>query len=197
MNMNGTVTLVSILLLCMAIVSCNTESTEESSAQADSIAIANPSQNELNSNQSALFREIFRETNNATFRGISFGDLISTVKATETYEMFEELPDHLGYTHETERFETIDIQYFLTTDGKVNKIQVDVYLNSPEATKELWNSGNNYFTNKYGPQKSNAPSQSWEKENIKVQMVDVSQGKDFGLKFVFNPVNKNVMARSN
>lgn len=195
--MNFIIKLASLLLLCILIDSCTTETKEDTTAVADSIAIADPAQNDLNSNQNALLNEIFTKTNHATFRGVSFGDPVSKVKAVETYEMFEELPDHLGYTHETERFETIDIQYFLSTDGKVNKIDVDVYLNSAQATKELWDSGKHYFTNKYGVQKNSTPTLSWEKDNIKVQMEDVSKGKDFGLKFVFNPINKIVLAKIN
>ncbi len=185
-----------MLLLSITIVSCDSTTQETTTAESDSMALADPTQNELNSNQNQLLKEILSESSTGTVRGISFGDPVSAVKANENYEMFEELPDHLGYTHETDQLETIDIQYFLTTDGKVNKIEIDVYLNSPQATKELWNSGKHHFTENFGPVNGKATSLNWEHNDVKVQMEDVSKGKDFGLKFIFHPVNKNVFARN-
>ncbi|WP_353717415.1 hypothetical protein [Dyadobacter sp. 676] len=116
------------------------------------------------------------------------------MKATETFEMFEETPDHLGYTSETAQLETIDVQYFLTPDKKVNKITIDVYLNSPEATKQLWNASKRYFSETYSSPKEDAKKITWNNKTVRVDMEDVSEGKDYGLKFQFFPADKNVLA---
>ncbi|WP_025764730.1 hypothetical protein [Dyadobacter tibetensis] len=184
----------AILLLSSLLWGCQSQTREETEMTADSIALTDPVQNELNSDQSVLLSEILSDEAEGKLRGISFGDPVSKVKATEAYDIFEELPDHLGYTHETEQLETIDVQYHLTKEGKVNKIEIDVYLNSQQAATQLLESGKKYFTEKAGPTTSTGPVYSWNAPAMKIQMEDVSKGKDFGLKFLFHPNGKQALA---
>ena len=182
-------------LLLMAILgSCQSQTKEETEQTKDSVALANPAQPQLNSDQSALLKNVLGNSTEGIIRGISFGDEIAKVKSTETFEMFEETADHLGYTSETPQLETIDVQYFIDSEKKVNKIQVDVYLNSSDATKQLWNAGKNHFTETYASPKEENKVVVWNKNSIRVQMEDVTKGKDFGLKFLFFPTNKNALA---
>ena len=186
--------LLVLILLAVTFQNCKTKTKEEQEATvSDSGATAAPTPGELNSDQSALLQEVLGSSTEGVFRGITFGDPLSKVKATETYEMFEDAADHVGYTKETEKLETIDIQYFITADKKVNKIMVDVYLNSPDATKQLWNAGKNHFTELYEAPKEKDKTVSWFKNSVHVTMEDVSEGKDYGLKFQFTP-DKNVLA---
>jgi len=186
--------LLVLILLAVTFQNCKTKTKEEQEATvSDSAATAAPTPGELNSDQSALLQEVLGSSTEGVFRGITFGDPLSKVKATETYEMFEDAADHVGYTKETEKLETIDIQYFITADKKVNKIMVDVYLNSPDATKQLWNAAKNHFTELYEAPKEKDKTVSWFKNSVHVTMEDVSEGKDYGLKFQFTP-DKNVLA---
>ncbi|MCF2486558.1 hypothetical protein [Dyadobacter sp. CY347] len=184
------------VIFTLAISGCDTKTNEKSEAATDTVKVEAPAENDLNSDQSALLQTILgtEKAEGAILRGISFGDPISKVKASENFEMFEETADHLGYTDETPQLETIDIQYFLTPDKKVNRITVDVYLNSPEATKQLWNAGKNYFTKDYDAPKEEPNKVTWNKKSVRVNMEDVSKGKDYGLKFQFVPTDKNVLA---
>ncbi|PWJ59557.1 hypothetical protein CLV98_102391 [Dyadobacter jejuensis] len=184
------------LLFWSLLSACQPGSKEATDAAADSLALNDPIQNELNSNQSQLLEEIFSNSTEGSVRGISIGDEPSKVKALETYEMFEESADHLGYTHETDQHETIDIQYHLSAAGVVNKIEIDVYLNSPEATKQLWESGKNYFTDKYGAGTDQQMVYQWNESTMTVLMEDVTKGKDFGLKFLFAPRSKQALAHN-
>jgi hypothetical protein len=183
-----------VLLLAIVLPGCDTKTNEKTEAAADSAVLPVPASNDLNSNQSALLNTILGSSDDDVLRGISFGDPVSKVKASETFEMFEETADHLGYTSETAQLETIDVQYFFTPDKKVNKITVDVYLNSPEATKQLWNAGKNHFTETYAAPKEDGKKISWNNKSVRVHMEDVSEGKDYGLKFQFFPADKNVLA---
>ncbi|CAG5070474.1 hypothetical protein DYBT9623_03019 [Dyadobacter sp. CECT 9623] len=176
---------------------CDTKTNEKTEKAPDSVVIEQPAASDLNSDQSALLETILGESEaseQTILRGVSFGDPVSKVKAAETFEMFEEAPDHLGYTQETSRLETIDVQYFFDKDKKVNKITVDVYLNSPEATKQLWRAGQRYFSENYGAPKEEGKKIMWNNKLVGVNMEDVSEGKDYGLKFQFYPANKNVLA---
>ncbi|NIJ55866.1 hypothetical protein [Dyadobacter arcticus] len=191
-------TWVSALLIAVAVSSCDTKTNEKTeTATPDSVILPAPASNDLNSNQSALLNTIMGQSNESEggiLRGVSFGDPVSKVKASETFEMFEETTEHLGYTSETAQLETIDVQYFFTADKKVNKITVDVYLNSPEATKQLWNAGKQHFTETYAAPKEEGKKIMWTNKSVRINMEDVSVGKDYGLKFQFFPGDKNVLA---
>lgn len=189
-----------ILFVCLvsaAISACNTKTQQETDTPAtDSATLPDPSQSELNSNQSALLKTMLGTTpaEGSIIRGVSFGDPVSKVKATETFEMFEEMPDHLGYTMETPQLETMDVQYFINKDKKVESIRVDVYLNSADATKQLWNAGKSHFSEKYAAPKEEGKVVTWNKNSVRVNMEDVSSGKDYGLKFEFFPAGAAVLA---
>lgn len=190
--------LLFVCLVTASIVACNSKTKEETEAPAtDSAALAVPAQSELNSNQSALLETMLgtAQAEGSILRGVAFGDLVSKVKATETFEMFEEAPDHLGYTMETPQLETIDVQYFINKDKKVESIRVDVYLNSADATKQLWNAGKAHFSEKYAAPKEEGKVVTWNKNAVRVNMEDVSAGKDYGLKFEFAPAGAAVLAK--
>jgi hypothetical protein len=198
-KMNYTSLLKKLLILTVIVsisYACNSKTENEKDvAESDSVALASPEQSELNSNQSDLLKTVLgKDTPESIIRGVSFGDPVSKVKATETFEMFEETADHLGYTMETPQLESIDVQYFITKDKKVNKISVDVYLNSEDATKQLWNAGKTHFSEIYATPKEYSNILTWSKNSVRVNMEDVSKGKDFGLKFEFFPAGSAVLA---
>jgi len=189
----------AVLLTAFVLNSCDTKTNEKTEAASDTVVTTQPpADEELNSDQSALLKEIFgtsdETTEGSVLRGVTFGDPVSKVKSTEKFELFEETADHLGYTSETAKLETIDVQYFFSADKKINKITVDVYLNSPEATKQLWNASKSHFSEIYDAPKIEAKKITWNKKSVRVSMEDVSEGKDYGLKFLFVPTDKNVLA---
>jgi uncharacterized membrane protein YfhO len=189
---------IALSLIAISMVNCDTKTNEKTEATKDSVVLNTPAPSDLNSDQSALLQTIIgpaeSTSQGAVLRGVGFGDPISKVKASETFEMFEETPDHLGYTSETAQLETIDVQYFLTPDKKVNKITVDVYLNSSDATKQLWNASKKHFSDAYAAPKEESKKITWNNKSVRVSMEDVSEGKDYGLKFQFFPADKNVLA---
>lgn len=189
--------LLTLVLLSFITYACSSKTEEEKEvAQNDSLALANPVQSELNSDQSSLLKTILGNTTpESTIRGISFGDPVSKIKATETFDMFEEVEDHLGYTMETPQLETIDVQYFIAKDRKVNRISIDVYLNSADATKQLWEAGKKHFTEIYAAPKEDTKILTWNKNSVRVNMEDVSKGKDYGLKFELFPAGPAALAK--
>jgi hypothetical protein len=197
-RMNKLKNWIALSLIAISMVNCDTKTNEKTEATKDSVVMNTPAPSDLNSDQSALLQTIIgpaeSTSQGAVLRGVGFGDPISKVKASETFEMFEETPDHLGYTSETAQLETIDVQYFLTPEKKVNKITVDVYLNSADATKQLWNASKKHFSDTYAAPKEESKKITWNNKSVRVSMEDVSEGKDYGLKFQFYPADKNVLA---
>ena len=181
--------------LIAATISCQTANKESTEQMTESLSLAPAvSDEELNSDQNKLLETVIGNTSGGIIRGITFGDDIAKVKATETFEIFEDAADHIGFTSETEKLESVDVQYFLGVDKKVNKIQVDVYLNSPDATKQLWDVAKRYFSDQYGQHQDENKKMTWFNKSTKVQMEDASSGKDFGLIFQFTPVDKKELA---
>ncbi|MGC5198566.1 hypothetical protein, partial [Aphanothece microscopica] len=69
------------------------------------------------------------------------------------------------------------------------------YLNSATATQQLWASITRRFSNKYGPPRNEKPKLiNWENSAVKATMEEVSVGKDYGLKLVFEPATKLALA---
>lgn len=183
------------LLFIALLPACSTQTRteDEQDAEIDSILLTNPTATDLNSNQSELLQTILGNSA-GMIRGIQFGDPIQKVKANENFEMFEDTADHVGYTFDTEQLETIDVQYFHDVNIGIHKVNIDVYLNSKEATKQLWNASKKHFIEKYNsPEKDTDKSVSWKNDNVIIKLEDVSIGKDFGLKMSFVPVNKSLI----
>ncbi|MPR33203.1 hypothetical protein [Salmonirosea aquatica] len=187
-----------VCLLGAITTGCRTKTTtdEEATAPTDSAVIHDPASSAINSNQSELFNTIVGTSDEGVIRGIAFGDPVSKVKATESFEMFEDSLRHVGFTFETDQLETIDVLYYFTPTGRtINKITVDIYLNSETATRQLWSSAEKRFTEKYGTPLEAKPRRIvWQKNPVKTSMEEVSEGKDYGLKLVFEPTDKAMLA---
>ncbi|WP_375447016.1 hypothetical protein [uncultured Fibrella sp.] len=118
-------------------------------------------------------------TTDHDWRRVSIGDDFYTAKATETTEAFEQDASHIGYTKEFDNLESIDYQYF-QTGGKLSKIQVDLYLNTAKSVNDYLVDLVLYLTVRYGTATTINGVATWQ--NGKVELKNVSKGKDFGLK---------------
>jgi len=190
-------------LLGYALADCQTktDTSEDLTLPTDSPATGKAANGGINSTPSDLLKTIVGDTDEGIIRGIAFGDPLSKVRAAEsraaqTFEMFEDSLRHVGYTFETDQLETIDVLYYFTPEDRlVEKITVDVYLNSEQTTRKLWQTAKKRFTGQYGAPLEDKPRHlSWKKAPARVTMDEVSEGKDYGLKMVFVPADKTVMA---
>ncbi len=185
-------------LLGAVLVSCQTKTStnEDPTLPTDSPITGKSAGGDINSATSVLLKTIVGSSDEGIIRGIAFGDPVGKVRASETFEMFEDSLRHMGYTYETDQLETIDVLYYFTPTGRmVNKITVDVYLNSEEATQQLWQATKKRFTNQYGAPLEDKPRHaSWKKAPAQVTIDEVSEGKDYGLKMVFTPTDKTMLA---
>lgn len=197
-----------VALLGAILAGCQTKTTtdEDATLPNDNGATGQPADGAINSTASVLLKTIVGSSDEGIIRGISFGDDVGKVRASESraaetraaepFEMFEDSLRHVGYTFETDQLETIDVLYYFTPTGRmVNKITVDVYLNSEEATQQLWQAAKKRFTDQYGAPLEDKPRHlSWKKAPAQVTMDEVSEGKDYGLKMVFVPTDKTMLA---
>ncbi|TDB64096.1 hypothetical protein [Arundinibacter roseus] len=187
----------TLLFLTGLFLSCQTKTTpEEATVPTDSLLLPDPAASEINSDQSELFQTLLGTTSEGILRGINFGDPLSKVKASESFEMFEDSANHIGFTYETAQLETIDVLYYFNPEERlISKITVDVYLNSEAATRQFWQTARLEFTEKYGrPLTDKSKQLSWKKSPVRLVMEEVSDGKDYGVKLIFEPTDKTILA---
>lgn len=170
------------------------QTTEAQKAETDtSTAITTPI---ISTNQSELLKMVI-SPQGGDFRGFKFGDPLSKIKAEEKFELFEDSTDHVGFTHETENFEAIDVLYYLDGNKALNSIRVDIYLNDANAVSNLADQFDTYLSGKYNPEKKEAKSTTWrDKKGIFITLEDVSKQKDYGLKLSIGPQGSPALAKS-
>ena len=138
--------------------------------------------------ESTTSNSIIIPNQSALLKSINLGDPVSKIKQIETFEIFEDSTNHVGYTFETENFETIDILYFLDANKNISQIKADIYLNNIEAVKSLWVQLENYWSGKYKTSQKTAKTITWHvNNNIILKVEDVTKNKDYGIKISIEP----------
>lgn len=170
---------ISAIWIC----SCDTKNQQAGEAEKPAVdSLSGPTTNVPNTSQSELLQTVLGKPG-GDFRGVKFGDPISKIKELESFELFEDSTDHVGFTYETENFEAIDVMYYLDKNQLLNGIRVDVYLNDAASVKGLWTQFETYLSGKYVMDKKQGKVAFWkDKGGRMVKLEDVSKGKDFGLR---------------
>lgn len=144
------------------------------------------------SNVQKLLRTIFG-TGEGLLRGIQFGDAISDVKKKEKAELFEEEESHVGYSFDTDKFETVDILYEKDKQNRVSGIELDIYMNTDASNDTLKNEMIKQFTTLYGQPLADAEIPTWEiKSKGKVSIKVVKNKLDRGLEVKFTQSSKAI-----
>jgi hypothetical protein len=124
-------------------------------------------------------------TGGGLVRGVQFGDAISDVKSKEKAELFEEEETHIGYTFDTDSFETVDILYEKDKQNRVSGIELDIYMNSDVSNDSLKNEIAKQFTTRFGNPLDTTNS-TWQiKPNGRVTIKVVKNKLDRGLEIKF------------
>jgi len=175
-----TITPLILGVLAVFWVSCSTtQEKEEETAQTLDEQLAHSAEFDL-------WNTILGDFQDAMFRGISFGDSREKVRITETFELFEEMDTHLGYTFDTKDLETVDVYYYFSEGDQVSEIRVDIFLNAESSAKRMWDIVNWNFSGTMGEPMETTPTHSvWESPEVRVEIVNVSGEIDNGLKIVF------------
>ncbi len=186
-----------VLLSCVVLGGCNSKSGQDETETSGNIEKDSTAAfSDINSNQSQLFKTVIGDHREGIFRGISFGDTFDKVRATETFGTLEDTTDHIGFTLDTPQLETIDVLYYHSAGNQlVNKIAVDIYLNSMTSVENLWDECKNHFNATYGkPGKVTSDTMIWENQKVKVTLINASKAVDYGLKLSFEPLTPGDVA---
>lgn len=135
-------------------------------------------------------------TQTGHWRGVSLGDAMTTVAATEPDKPFEQDAAHVGYTIEFPNLESADFLYY-QQKGKVSAIEVDLYLNTRSSVEAYTKDLTSYFDQRYGPAAKSGNVLVWTgPKNEKITLKDVSKGKDYGLKIRVAPADEAKLTAS-
>ncbi|WP_266363977.1 hypothetical protein [Tellurirhabdus rosea] len=178
----------------LTVSACNTKKSGDAVQQTDSTTQTQPAtETSADIEASADLRRLVGE-DTGLFRGVNLGDAIADVKAKEKIEQFETSSSHVGYTFEYPNLESTDILYFHDPAGKVNKIDVDLYLNDQASLTRYTRELTDYFNQRFGRQVPNGSETVWNAPAARLVMKDVTKGKNFGLKFTFTGAATNLSA---
>lgn len=182
-----------LLLLIFCAFACTNQAGSENE---DSNDVAELPQNLQESEEYGLWELILGDYQDGLFRGVSFNDSREKVQITETFEVFEELPSQIGYTHDTKELETVDVYYYFSDEQLVGRIVVDVFLNGKSSADRLWEISGWYFNSRFGQAaESSDVKKVWRSTEANVTVENVSGGIDHGLKITFVPAGRDVLAK--
>lgn len=178
-----------LFILSLFIIAC---SNPKDTKKVEVISPPSPPTTITSSNVQKLLRAIMG-TGEGLLRGVKFGDTIADVKKKETVELFEEEDSHIGYSFDTENFETVDILYEKDKQNQVSGIGLDIYMNTDSSNDSLKNELSNQFTIRYGKALPDADLPTWKiKPNGQVTIKVVKNKLDRGLEVRFTQQAKAI-----
>jgi hypothetical protein len=117
-------------------------------------------------------------------RGINLGDPITKVLANEKAILSEDSLDYKGFTLglSDDDQEFADVLYYMDGKKNVRTINIDVFLNTPQATKTLLTQCISFYQQKLGEGKTDKNETVWilpDDVNFAIKDVSVSQAPGF------------------
>lgn len=101
------------------------------------LAVTYPKKRSVDASVTKLANKIFNKSE-GVFRGFEFGHDLDEIIAQEKFKVFEREKDYVGVSYSNSKMETIDILYFKNIFNKLEKIQVDVFLNTEQDSNQLF-----------------------------------------------------------
>lgn len=172
----------SVLSLVL-IIACT--SPKESNTLENS-ALKKVTQESVPKNIATIFNKIIGNQE-GVFRGYEFGDDLRKIQESEVLEQFEDVKTNIGYTFDSPTMETVDILYFRDAEDKLKSINIDIYLNSEEESKQMLQAFTNYFTVRYGEPTVQIGLPTWETDEVTAKIKMIRTKLDTGLQIQLEP----------
>lgn len=176
--MKRSILILGLMLLGFIFQTCQQKQQDNETTDSTAAAVALPAEIPISEQLITLGL-----TQQSHWRGISLGDSITKVKATEKAQLFENEANHLGYTVEFPNLESMDVLYYQDGRQRVSTIGIDLYLNTQQSVNGYIKGLTDYFTGRYGKSTLEQKTLVWTgPKQEKISLKDVSKGKDFGVK---------------
>lgn len=148
-------------------------------------ALTYPKKRKVSSSVSKFSAKIFDKPE-GVFRGFEFGQDLDEVIAKEKFKVFEKEKEYIGVSYTNSKMETIDILYFRNIFNKLEKIQVDVFLNSEKESDELFDVIFYQIFEKHGFPIPKKAGFYWNRENEpKISLTKIKNKVEQGILMIF------------
>ncbi len=149
------------------------------------LAITFPKKRSIDSPIGKLTKKIF-DSADGIFRGFSFGQDLDEIISKERFKVFEREKEYIGVSFTNSKMETIDILYFKSVFNKLEKIQVDVFMNTEKDSDDLFNAFFFKIFEKNGYPIPIKDGFCWNRESEpKVSLIKVKHKLEQGVQLVF------------
>lgn len=139
----------------------------------------------MNSTIGRLTNKIF-DSPDGIFRGFSFGQDLDEIVSKERFKVFEREKEYVGVSFTNSKMETIDILYFKSVFNKLEKIQVDVFMNTEKDSDNLFDAFFYKIFDKNGYPVPIKDGFCWNRESEpKVSLTKVKNKLEQGILLVF------------
>ncbi|MCP9768046.1 hypothetical protein EGI22_08980 [Lacihabitans sp. LS3-19] len=151
----------------------------------NTVALKIPKRRSENSAISKLSKKIF-DSNEGIFRGFRFGQDLDEIISQERFKVFEKEKEYTGVSFTNTKMETIDILYFKNVFNKLDKIQVDVFMNTEKSANDLFDAFYFQIFEKHGFPIPIKDGYCWNHEfETKISLTKVENQIEQGLLLVF------------
>jgi len=139
----------------------------------------------VNSIIGKLTNKIF-DSADGIFRGFSFGQDLDEIISKERFKVFEREKEYVGVSFTNSKMETIDILYFKNVFNKLEKIRVDVFMNTENDCDNLFDAFFNKIFEKTGYPIIIKDGFCWNRESEpKISLRKLKNKLDQGVLLVF------------
>jgi len=106
--------------------------------------------------------QVLVKSDSGVFRNVAFGIPVADIKKMEdTASLVENGENYVNYTIHLDSLEDADVLYYFDEDGKIERIETDIYPDGEKSRTELYKEFTAFFNKKYG-----APSSEIEEVKI-------------------------------
>jgi hypothetical protein len=149
------------------------------------LAITYPKKRSIDSPIDKLTNKIF-DSADGIFRGFSFGQDLDEIIAKERFKVFESEKEYVGVSFTNSKMETIDILYFRSVFNKLEKIQVEVFMNTEKDSDDIFDAFFFKIFEKNGYPNPIKDGFCWNRESEpNVSLKKVKNKLDQGVQLVF------------
>lgn len=124
--------------------------------------------------------------NTGLFRGFVLGQNFDHILSKEKFKLFESKDQHTGFSYSNSNNEIVDILYFKDSSNNLEKIQVDIFMNTEDENDFIFKSLYQIFFKKYGFPKAFENRYLWcQALDSKITLVKHQIRRDLGVSILY------------
>ena len=179
----------------IALLSCEGKKEESGNPGFESSEIESDTSTAASSEVLSPKFKLLVKSDQGIIRNVDFGTNLATLSTLEdTSALVEKTSQYYNYSIHLDSLEEGEVLYYFGEDNVINKIEVNIYPNSPKSRTELFQEFTKYFNKKYGvPYSEIEEVKIWRgnDKNILVEMRMLGNSKVHDIQIDFKKINEN------